>query len=177
MTAYNDLKLSKKHKFIIFKLSDDNKEIVIEETSSDGDWEVFRDKLVNATVKKPGVRSFRLSFHLFSLHILTDTGHGQGPQIRGLRLRVQPFLGRGCPVCLPLRHKNCALPLTNPCRNKLTFLAWSPDDAPIKAKMVYASSKEALKRALTGIAVELQANDTDDIEYDTILKTVSKGMA
>jgi hypothetical protein len=40
--------------------------------------------------------------------------------------------------------------------------------------MVYASSKEALKRALTGVAMELQANDADDIEYDSVFKTVSK---
>lgn len=44
-------------------------------------------------------------------------------------------------------------------------------------KMIYASSKEALKRTLTGIATELQANDHDDIEYDSIIKTVSKGLA
>jgi cofilin len=43
--------------------------------------------------------------------------------------------------------------------------------------MIYASSKEGLKKSLTGIAVELQANDNDDIEYDTIIKTVSKGLA
>jgi hypothetical protein len=43
--------------------------------------------------------------------------------------------------------------------------------------MVYASSKEALKRSLTGLATELQANDQDDIEYDSVLKIVSKGMA
>ena len=43
--------------------------------------------------------------------------------------------------------------------------------------MVYASSKEALKRSLNGIATELQANDSDDIEHDTVLKTVSKGLA
>jgi hypothetical protein len=43
--------------------------------------------------------------------------------------------------------------------------------------MIYASSKEALKRSLTGIAIELQANDADDIEYESVLKTVSKGMA
>lgn len=43
--------------------------------------------------------------------------------------------------------------------------------------MVYASSKDALKRSLTGIATELQANDQDDIEYDTVLKAVSKGLA
>lgn len=46
-----------------------------------------------------------------------------------------------------------------------------------QAKMVYASSKEALKRSLTGIATELQANDADDIEFDSVLKTVSKGLA
>lgn len=43
--------------------------------------------------------------------------------------------------------------------------------------MVYASSKEALKRALPGIATELQANDADDIEYDTVIKAVSKNTA
>lgn len=43
--------------------------------------------------------------------------------------------------------------------------------------MVYASSKEALKRSLSGIAVELQANEQDDIEYEQIIKTVSKGTA
>jgi cofilin len=43
--------------------------------------------------------------------------------------------------------------------------------------MVYASSKEALKRTLTGLATELQANDSDDIEFDTVLKVVSKGLA
>mgnify|MGYP001218925966 CR=1 FL=1 len=43
--------------------------------------------------------------------------------------------------------------------------------------MVYASSKDALKRALPGLAAEVQANDPDDIEYESLLKTVSKGTA
>lgn len=46
-----------------------------------------------------------------------------------------------------------------------------------QSKMVYASSKDALKRALSGIAVEIQANDADDIEHGSILGKVSKGMA
>lgn len=41
--------------------------------------------------------------------------------------------------------------------------------------MIYAASKEALKRALNGIAVEVQANDEDEIEYDEVKKHVSKG--
>lgn len=48
---------------------------------------------------------------------------------------------------------------------------------PKQPKMVYASSKDALKRSLAGIATELQANDPEDIEYDSIIKVVSKGLA
>jgi hypothetical protein len=55
ITAYNDLKLSKKYKYIIFKLSDNFKEIVIEEASSDNDWENFREKLINSTTKNKSV--------------------------------------------------------------------------------------------------------------------------
>ena len=43
--------------------------------------------------------------------------------------------------------------------------------------MVYASSKDALKRALNGVATEFQANDQDDIEWKSVLDKVSKGLA
>jgi cofilin len=43
--------------------------------------------------------------------------------------------------------------------------------------MVYASSKEALKRTLTGLAAEVQANDSDDLEWESLVKTVSKNTA
>lgn len=52
------------------------------------------------------------------------------------------------------------------------MIAWSPDLANVKAKMVYASSKDALKKALNGVAHEIQANDGDDIEYESVLKVV-----
>ncbi|KAF3025738.1 hypothetical protein G7054_g1762 [Neopestalotiopsis clavispora] len=140
INAFNDLKLAKKSKFIIFKLSDNNREIVVEEASTDGDWEVFREKLVNAQHK-------------------SKTGAvGKGPRYAVYDFEYQLASGEGS-------------------RNKITFIAWSPDDAGVMAKMVYASSKDALKRALNGIATEIQANDQDDIEYDTVLKTVSKGLA
>ena len=41
--------------------------------------------------------------------------------------------------------------------------------------MTYASSKEALKNALVGLAAEIQANGEDAIEYETILKDLNKG--
>ena len=43
--------------------------------------------------------------------------------------------------------------------------------------MTYASSKEGLKNALNGIGGEIQANSEDDIEYQTILGSISKGRA
>ena len=41
--------------------------------------------------------------------------------------------------------------------------------------MTYASSKEALKNALSGIAAEVQANNEEELEYDTILKDITRG--
>ncbi|KAI6779837.1 uncharacterized protein J7T54_003761 [Emericellopsis cladophorae] len=140
ITAFNELKLNKKYKYIIYKLSDDFKEIVVEEASDDKEWDSFREKLINATTKNK------------------NGAMGKGPRYAIYDFEYSLASGDGI-------------------RNKITFLAWSPDDAGIQPKMIYASSKEALKRSLTGIAVELQANDSDDIEYDSILKTVSKGLA
>lgn len=39
-------------------------------------------------------------------------------------------------------------------------------------KMIYAASKEALKRSLEGFAYEIQANDSDDLEHSSILSAV-----
>ncbi|KAG9047528.1 cofilin [Tulasnella sp. UAMH 9824] len=60
-------------------------------------------------------------------------------------------------------------------RNKLLFYSWSPDGARIKQKMVYSSSKDALRKALVGIAFEIQGTDGDDVEHNNVLERVSKG--
>lgn len=62
ITAYNDLKLAKKYKYVIFKLSDDNREIVVEDASDNKDWESFREKLVNATTKSKSVSLTSVNF-------------------------------------------------------------------------------------------------------------------
>jgi len=49
VTVFNDFRMSRgKTKFIIYKISDDRKNIVVEEVSSDPDYEVFRTKLEDA---------------------------------------------------------------------------------------------------------------------------------
>jgi cofilin len=55
VTKFNELKLNKKIKYIIYKLSDDYNEIVIDEASEDGDWDHFREKLITATSKSKTV--------------------------------------------------------------------------------------------------------------------------
>jgi len=50
-------------------------------------------------------------------------------------------------------------------REKLWFVVWIPETAKIKKKMVYASSKEALKKKLLGMAGELQATDFSELSY------------
>lgn len=47
-------------------------------------------------------------------------------------------------------------------KEELVFFLWAPDTAPIKLKMNYASSKEALRKILTGIKHEVQLNDKTD---------------
>lgn len=138
VNSFNELKLGKELKYIIYKLSDDNKEIVVEETSNEKDWEVFRKALLSAKTKdKRGNEGAGPRYAVYDFNYEAASGEGQ--------------------------------------RNKITFIAWSPDGAGVQSKMIYAASKEALKRALNGIAVEVQANDEDEIEYDEVKKHVSKG--
>ncbi|KIY73841.1 actin depolymerizing factor [Cylindrobasidium torrendii FP15055 ss-10] len=60
-------------------------------------------------------------------------------------------------------------------RNKICFFMWSPDDAKIKDKMLFASSKDALRRSLVGIAVEIQGTDYSEVAHESILDKANRG--
>ena len=60
-------------------------------------------------------------------------------------------------------------------RSKIVFYTWSPDTASVRPKMVYASSKDALKRALNGVAIEIQGTDFSEVSYEAVLEKVSRG--
>jgi cofilin len=55
-------------------------------------------------------------------------------------------------------------------RNKLVFIVWAPDVAPVKRKMLIASTKLSVKNALAGVAAELQATDDSEIQESMILQ-------
>ncbi|KAF2669005.1 hypothetical protein BT63DRAFT_387277 [Microthyrium microscopicum] len=138
ITAFNELKLGKSLKWIIYTISDDWKEIVVEEKSDNADYAIFREKLLNAKSKdRKGKEGIGGRYAVYDFEYELENGEGL--------------------------------------RNKITFITWCPDDAPQYPRMMYSSSKEALKRSLNGLAADIQANDADDIEYDEIKSRVHKG--
>uniref|UniRef100_A0A7N0V9U7 ADF-H domain-containing protein n=1 Tax=Kalanchoe fedtschenkoi TaxID=63787 RepID=A0A7N0V9U7_KALFE len=57
-------------------------------------------------------------------------------------------------------------------KSKIFFIAWSPAASRIRAKILYATSKDGLRRALDGIHYELQATDPDEMGFDIIQERV-----
>ena len=56
--------------------------------------------------------------------------------------------------------------------NKLIFISWAPDAAPVKSTMVSASTKDFFKGHLDGIGVELQASELEELAEPVIAEAV-----
>jgi cofilin len=82
ISAFNDLKLKKELKYIIYKISDDWKEIVVEETSTDGDYSTFRQKLLDAKSKdKKGKEGIGGRYAVFDIEYDLESGEGKRNKI------------------------------------------------------------------------------------------------
>ncbi|CCE63502.1 hypothetical protein TPHA_0F00150 [Tetrapisispora phaffii CBS 4417] len=127
LSAFNDLKLGKKHKFILFGLNDNKTEIVVKETSNDDSYDTFLEKLPE--------NDCLYAVYDFEYEISGNEGK----------------------------------------RSKIIFFTWSPDTAPVRSKMVYASSKDALRRSLNGVAADIQGTDFSEVAYETVLDRVRSG--
>eukprot|EP01111_Echinosteliopsis_oligospora_P006825 TRINITY_DN211_c0_g1_i1.p1 TRINITY_DN211_c0_g1~~TRINITY_DN211_c0_g1_i1.p1 ORF type:complete len:149 (+),score=37.69 TRINITY_DN211_c0_g1_i1:155-601(+) len=55
-------------------------------------------------------------------------------------------------------------------RSKIVFVLWAPDSAKIKPKMMYTSSKDAIRKQLVGIGSEVQATDAAEIAFEAVLE-------
>ena len=51
-----------------------------------------------------------------------------------------------------------------------TIFIRSPETSKIKQKMVYASTKEGLKKKLVGLAIEVQGTDFSEISNEAVLE-------
>jgi cofilin len=49
----------------------------------------------------------------------------------------------------------------------------SPDTAKIKQKMIYASSKDGLRKKLDGVYTEIQCTDLSEVSHETVLDKVT----
>eukprot|EP00088_Acartia_fossae_P036530 TRINITY_DN37753_c0_g1_i1.p1 TRINITY_DN37753_c0_g1~~TRINITY_DN37753_c0_g1_i1.p1 ORF type:complete len:148 (+),score=32.16 TRINITY_DN37753_c0_g1_i1:176-619(+) len=129
--TFNDLKLRKKYRYIIYKFKDDMTEVVMEkavapESSASGEKEY--EKFVEA------LPSNECRYVIYDLEYDLEGGEGK--------------------------------------RNKFFLISWSPDTAPIRQKMLFASTKNALKTSLSGLAIEVQATDVTEVEYEEVVKEV-----
>jgi len=57
-------------------------------------------------------------------------------------------------------------------RDKILFYIWSPDNARIKDKMMFAASKEYIRKKLDGIFTEIQCTDLSETAHDVVLDKV-----
>eukprot|EP00420_Gonyaulax_spinifera_P037142 CAMPEP_0197870274 /NCGR_PEP_ID=MMETSP1439-20131203/1022_1 /TAXON_ID=66791 /ORGANISM="Gonyaulax spinifera, Strain CCMP409" /LENGTH=136 /DNA_ID=CAMNT_0043489165 /DNA_START=89 /DNA_END=499 /DNA_ORIENTATION=+ len=119
---YNQIKMKKDLKFIIFKI-ENKKEIIVEKT---GEKTASWDDLVTSLPENEP------RYGLVDVEYESADGRPQA---------------------------------------KLAFLHWSPDDkTDVKSRMLYASSKEAIKKKLAGVMKELQANEPSDLNEDDCKK-------
>ena len=77
ITTYNELKLGKSIKYIIYKLSDDYKEIVVEDKGQDDDWTVFQSKLMNAKSGYKGKEGKGPRYAVYDFEYELEAGEGK----------------------------------------------------------------------------------------------------
>lgn len=75
VSAFNELKLGRGGpKYIIYKISDDQKEIVVDEKGSEADYDVFREKLLE---KKEKSGKDRPSYAIYDVEFELEGGEGK----------------------------------------------------------------------------------------------------
>ncbi|KAF3915845.1 Cofilin [Arthrobotrys entomopaga] len=125
VTIFEELKLKKNFKYIIYNINTAGNTIEVETTGDEEDYEAFLAKLPKDDCR----------------YAIYDFGYE---------------LAEGGK------------------RNKLCFYTWAPDTAPIKRKMLSASSKLALSRALNGIMIEVQGTDLGEVSHEAVLGKCEK---
>jgi len=57
-------------------------------------------------------------------------------------------------------------------REQLIFILWCPETAKVKTKMLYAASKDALKKKLVGINHEFQATEFSELNQKDVTEKI-----
>ncbi|KAJ2083412.1 cofilin, partial [Coemansia sp. S142-1] len=154
-SAFQELKVTHDYKFVLFKISDDNKSIIVDTTSL-GPYEDL-EKV------EPEEKDAKLAARKAAKELLA-----QKPELEIYETFVGKLPEQECRYAV----YDFAYQKDGSDRNKILFYAWSPDTAKIKNKMVYASSKDSLRKSLVGIALDVQATDLEEVSYESALEKV-----
>ncbi|PWY83840.1 cofilin, actophorin [Aspergillus sclerotioniger CBS 115572] len=117
---------------LIFKIAEDEQSIIVEESSSEKNYEAFLQKLTTA-FDRQGNHTPRYAVYDVEYDLNED--------------------GK---------------------RTTTVFISWMPDATPTRLRMLYASTKEQLRKALD-VKVSIHADDLHDIEWKTVLRGASGG--
>ncbi|CAH2253257.1 cofilin-2 isoform X1 [Pelobates cultripes] len=60
-------------------------------------------------------------------------------------------------------------------KQDLIFVLWAPEDAPIKEKMLFASSKPYMKQVLSGVNKQWEIHSQDDLTIDQLAQKLCTG--
>ncbi|KAG5567427.1 hypothetical protein RHGRI_002840 [Rhododendron griersonianum] len=118
--AFLELQRKKVHRYVIFKIDEKKKEVVVEKT---GDPAESYDDFTAALPEND------CRYAVYDFDFVTP--------------------------------ENCQ-------KSKIFFIAWSPAVSRIRAKMLYATSKDRFKRELDGIHYEIQATDPTEMDLEVI---------
>lgn len=58
-------------------------------------------------------------------------------------------------------------------KDVVVYIYWCSDNVPVKQRMVYASTNEALKKSFAGIK-HMECHDEDDFSYDSIVSKLKQ---
>lgn len=118
--AFLELKRKKDHRYVIFKIDEKKKEVVVEKTGTPA--ESYDDFL--AALPDNDCR-----YAIYDFDFVTSD--------------------------------NCQ-------KSKIFFFAWAPSTSRIRAKMLYATSKENFKDELDGVHYEIQATDPSEVDLEVL---------
>ena len=93
-------------------------------------------------------------------------------------LQATTILANGA-ACLLIQHSNNfirkqGMSPASPFHLISLFRFRCDENAKIGDKMIYASSKDTIKKSFSGLSLEFQANDSGDMDYTTFSDEVEK---
>ncbi|KAK9993455.1 hypothetical protein SO802_023158 [Lithocarpus litseifolius] len=118
--TFLELKRKKVHRYVIFKVDEAKKEVVVEKTG--GPAESYED--FTAALPENDCR-----YAVYDYDFVTSD--------------------------------NCQ-------KSKIFFIAWAPSSSRIRAKMLYATSRDRFRRELDGVHYEIQATDPTEMDLEVI---------